>query len=149
MKQNLRISYRLDYLNLVFLLLAISGMLISGYVFQSFAREAPAMCVGSGCDLVRNSPESRIFGIPVPAFGFVGYFIFVVLAAVRIKNRNNSFAKTMTLIALGGSAFVTWFTYIQLAVIHGTCVWCLLSGLNMYLILFLSLLFTFGQTEKV
>lgn len=56
----------------------------------------------------------------------------------RVVRRDNSFKKIIFGIALAGAGFVSWFTYVQLAVIRGVCIWCLLSGLCMYLLLLIS-----------
>lgn len=145
MKSQVRLSHSVQSLNFIFFLLAVAGLFISGYVLQSFMREAPAMCVGAGCDLVRASPHSRLLGVPVPGFGFLGYFALAVLGFLRLKKGNNSFAKLILAITAAGAMFVTWFTYVQLAIIYGVCVWCLLSGLSMYLLFFLSLMLVTGK----
>lgn len=129
---------KLDYLNLALLSLSVLGLFISAYVTESFWQEVPAICVGGGCDLIRTHPASRIFGVPVPVFGFVGYFFLAIMSLFRVVRRDNSFKKIIFGIALAGAGFESWFTYVQLAVIGGVCIWCLLSGLCMYLLLLIS-----------
>lgn len=145
MRQTKHLSIPLSAVNFILLFLSVVGVVISAYVLQSFFREAPTVCVGGGCDLVRMDPASRPFGIPVPAFGLVGYLFLTFVAAVRNILNTNLYAKVLFFVALAGTVFVGWFTYVQLAVIHGICIWCLGSGVNMILILYTSIFALLGK----
>lgn len=125
-------------LNRIVFILAIAGIVIAIYVLQSFIRQAPIVCVNSGCELVRKNPASYLFGIPVPAFGLVGYSILAFLAFLRTASTNKSLLKIMTYIAGGGVLFVAWFTYTELFIIHAVCTWCAISAANMLIIFILA-----------
>ena len=118
--------------------LSIAGIIMAVYVLQSFLRQTGIVCLnGSGCELVRKSPVSYPFGIPVPAFGLVGYTGLAILSFLRttiqdVKTKN--LLKGMLGIAIFGICFVTWFTVMELFVIKGTCTWCAVSTVNMYII---------------
>mgnify|MGYP001616560469 CR=1 FL=1 len=107
------------------------------YVLQSFLRQTGIICLtGGGCEAVRKSPLSYPFGIPVPAIGVVGYTILVILTFLRTVNKK--FEKNVLSGILGMSAFgvcfVTWFTYTEIFLIKGICMWCAISAVNMYII---------------
>lgn len=121
-------------LNRIVFILAIAGILLAIYVLQSFIRQAPIVCINSGCELVRKNPASYLFGVPVPAFGLVGYSILAFLAFLRTASTNKSLLKIMTYIAGGGVLFVAWFTYTELFIIRAVCTWCAISAANMTVI---------------
>ena len=79
------------------------------------------MCINSGCEIVRKSPYSYLFGVPVPGYGLVGYAILAILAFLRTTSGklNKQLLPWIVGIATGGVAFVGWFTYMELFVIRG------------------------------
>lgn len=114
-------------------LLSLLGIAIAVYVLQSFLRDAPIVCLNSGCEIVRKSPASKLFGFPVPGYGLVGYTILAILAFLRTTSTklNKQLLPWIVGIATGGVAFVSWFTYTELFVIRGVCTWCAVSAVNM------------------
>jgi len=107
------------------------------YVLQSFLRQTGIICLsGGGCEAVRKSALSYPFGIPVPAIGVVGYAFLVILTFLRTVNEK--FEKNLLSGILGmatfGICFVTWFTYTEIFLIKGICMWCAISAVNMYII---------------
>jgi uncharacterized membrane protein len=126
-------------INRIVFLLSLLGLFVAIYVLQSFLRKSSIFCLnGNGCALVRNNPVSWPFGIPVPAFGLVGYIGLSLCSFFKTLYTNNTQHKLLTNIMLGislfGICFVTWFTIMELFVIKGTCTWCAISTLNMYII---------------
>ena len=133
---------KLITLNRIIFILSIAGVLMAIYVLQSFLRNTGILCLtGGGCELVRKSPIAWPFGIPVPAFGLVGYAGLTILSFLRtltpnsqLITRNSSLVTAMLAIALFGVCFVSWFTIMELFVIKGTCTWCAVSAVNMFVI---------------
>lgn len=122
-------------INRIIFVLSIAGLIMGVYVLQSFLRQSGIICLtGSGCELVRKSPSAWPFGIPVPAIGVVGYTILTILSFLRTTSANRSLLYAMLGMALFGVVFVTWFTYTELAIIKGVCMWCAISSVNMYVI---------------
>lgn len=119
--------------NRILFILSLIGIALAVYVLQSFLRNAPIVCINSGCEIVRKSPFSRLFGIPVPAFGLVGYTILAILTFFRTTSAplHKKLLPWIVGIATGGVAFVAWFTYTELFVIRGICTWCAVSAVNM------------------
>ncbi len=119
--------------NRLIFLLSLVGVAIAVYVLQSFLRDAPIVCVNSGCEIVRKSPASWLFGIPVPGYGLVGYTMLAILAFLRTTSTklHKQLLPWIVGIATGGVAFVGWFTYMELFVIRGVCTWCAVSAVNM------------------
>ncbi len=127
-------------LNRMIFFLSLLGIAIAIYVTQSFIRKTGIVCVTSGCELVRKSPASYLFGVvPVPAVGLVGYSIIATLAFLRTNKRKPWVLRSMLGMATFGILFVAWFTYVELTIIKGICTWCAISAVNMTVIFILLL----------
>lgn len=128
-------------LNRVIFVLSLLGMVVAAYVLQSFLRQAPIICVNSGCELVRKSPLAYPFGIPMPAYGLAGYTLLAILAYLRTSLKSKLLTPLMLGISFGGVLFVSWFTYTEIFFIKAICTWCAISAVNM-LVVFLLILKT-------
>lgn len=124
-------------INRIVFVLSILGAVIAIYVLQSFIRQSPIVCVNTGCEIVRKSPLSYIFGIPVPAFGLIGYSFLAILAYIRTMTENKRLLLAMLGISFSGVVFVSWFTYTEIFLINGICSWCAVSAVNMIVIFIL------------
>lgn len=111
------------------------------YVLQSFLRQTGIVCLtGGGCEAVRKNALSYPFGIPVPAVGVAGYTFLMVISFLRTFKKNKGLLWGIFGMALFGICFVSWFTYTEIFLIKGICMWCAISAVNMYII--------FGLTVK-
>lgn len=120
--------------NRVIFVLALVGVAMAIYVLQSFVRQTNIVCLTSGCEVVRKHPASYPLGIPVPAFGLVGYSFLAILAFARTASAAKWLLRAMLGIAVFGVSFVTWFTYTEVVVIKAVCTWCAVSAVNMAVI---------------
>ena len=122
-------------INRIIFILSIAGLLMGIYVLQSFLRQTGIICLsGGGCEAVRRSPLSYPFGIPVPAVGVAGYTFLVILTFLRTVKDNKKLLSWILGMATFGICFVTWFTYTEIFLIKGICMWCAISAVNMYII---------------
>lgn len=124
-------------LNRIIFILSLVGVAIALYVLQGWMRQSPIVCLTSGCEAVRKSPASYIFGIPVPAVGLIGYSILALCAFLRTTGEKPWMLKTMLGMATFGVVFVSWFTYTEIFIIKGICTWCAISAVNMIVLFFL------------
>ncbi|MBI3980781.1 vitamin K epoxide reductase family protein [Candidatus Microgenomates bacterium] len=127
-------------LNRIIFFLSLIGIVLAVYVLQSFLRQTSIVCLNSGCELVRKSPASYLFGLlPVPAVGLVGYSLLAILSFLRSASTKYSvlFLKIMLGIAIFGVLFVSWFTYTEIFIIKAICTWCAVSAVNMFVIFLL------------
>lgn len=125
---------RVVALNRIIFVLAIIGILIAVYVTQSFLRKVGIVCATGGCEAVRKSPASYLWGVPVPAVGLVGYSVIAILAFLRTSSPNKNLLKGILGMTAFGVAFTTWFTYTEIFIIKGICTWCAISTINMYVL---------------
>jgi uncharacterized membrane protein len=135
-------------LNRIMFVLALGGMIIAIYVTQSWVRHVGIVCVTGGCDLVRKNPASYPFGIPVSAVGLVGYSIIAILAFLRTSSANKNLLKGILGMTIFGVGFTLWFTYTELFVIKGVCMWCAISTINMFILFLLALQSYLLETKK-
>lgn len=124
--------------NRLIFILSLMGIAIAIYVLQSFLRQSPIVCISTGCEVVRKNPASYPFGVPVPAFGLVGYTILAIgafLLTTKLDARSSKLVRNVMLgVSIFGVCFVSWFTYTELFIIKGVCTWCAISALNMFII---------------
>ena len=113
-------------LRVVLGVLAAAGLLISAYLtWVHFARVAP-VCVGGsgGCETVQSSRYATVLGVPVSVLGLVGYTGLLLSAVVR----GEVGVYLGFLIALVGTLFSVYLTYLEVFVIHAVCQWCVASA---------------------
>jgi uncharacterized membrane protein len=130
-------------LNRIMFVLSIAGVIMGTYVLQSFLRQTGIICLsGGGCEAVRKSALSYPFGIPVPAVGVAGYTLLVILTFLRTVNQKleKKLLNGILGMATFGICFVTWFTYTEIFLIKGICMWCAISAVNMYILFVLTLI---------
>lgn len=124
--------------NRIIFVLSLAGIIMAIYVLQSFLRHTGIVCATGGCDAVRKSSASWPLGIPVPAIGLVGYCVLALCAFLRTAKLTTHASTVITNTMLGmatfGVLFVSWFTYTELFVIKGICMWCTISAVNMVVI---------------
>jgi uncharacterized membrane protein len=106
--------------------LAVVGLLISAYLtWVHYAGVAP-VCVGGsgGCETVQTSSYATIFGVPVAVVGLVGYTGLLLSASLR----GEVGVYLGFLVALVGTLFSAYLTYLEVFVIHAICEWCVASA---------------------
>jgi uncharacterized membrane protein len=134
-------------LRVVLGVLAAAGLLISAYLsWVHFAGVAP-VCVGGGsggCETVQSSRYATVLGVPVSVLGLVGYTSLLVSAVVRSEVG----VYLGFLIALIGTLFSAYLTYLEVFVIHAICQWCVASAAIMVAALICESLAAWRLTEN-
>ncbi len=130
-------------LNRVMFALAVAGMVVAGLLWYWHAQNADIPCTNAGCDRVAQHPTSRLFGIPVAAYGFLFYLSFAVLLAMRPSVPDSAqrlFAHLVLLWGTTGFVVSVYLTYLELFVIHAICQWCVVSAVIATALFVLSML---------
>jgi uncharacterized membrane protein len=106
--------------------LAVVGLLISAYLTWVHYTGVAPVCVGGsgGCETVQTSSYATIFGVPVAVIGLVGYTGLLLSASLR----GELGVYLGFLVALVGTLFSAYLTYLELFVIHAVCEWCVASA---------------------
>ena len=127
-------------LNRAIIGMAIAGLAVSGYLaYLQFSSANAAFCAeGSGCDIVRDSIHSRLFGVPIALLGVLGYAAILAISLWPLKATSKRLP--LLLMGLAGFIFSAYLTYLELAVIKAVCPYCIVSAVLITGILVASLL---------
>ncbi|MCR4404444.1 MAG: vitamin K epoxide reductase family protein [Candidatus Acetothermia bacterium] len=127
-------------MRLVISLLALLGLGVSAYLaYEHFC--GPIVCIGSGCAIVNESVYCRIFGVPLSVLGLLNYALILglAIASLRVKNPLSSWLHLGIFgLALSGTIFSAYLTYLEFAVIRAFCTWCVVSAVTITAIFALS-----------
>lgn len=123
--------------------LACIGLGVAGYLSFVEVNQVAAACGPVGdCNTVQQSPYARLFGVfPVALLGLAGY---AAIAAAWLARHYGPVglqgvaALTIWLLALMGTLFSIYFTFLEPFVIGATCLWCLASAVIMTLLLWVA-----------
>jgi len=115
--------------------LALLGLFDSLYLLWTYTSPSrPMLCLGTGCDAVRLSVYSHMWGMPMPVFGAAGYATLAILIFAE-PLVSGSLAQKIRYALAGltapGFLFSLYLEYLQGFVIHAFCAWCVTSGLVM------------------
>jgi len=124
-------------------LLAAIGLIVALYLTVIELSGDPAVCGPVGdCNAVQQSPYAFLFGIlPVGALGVIGYAAFILLwAGARLLSWRALDLTRVALfgIALTGTLFSIYLTFLEPFVIGATCAWCLTSAVLQTVLLWLT-----------
>lgn len=129
--------------NRVMFALAVAGLIVAGLLWHWHVQNANIPCTNAGCDQVAQHPTSRLFGIPVAAYGTLFYLSFAFLCALRPSvpaEHQRLFANLLLLWGTVGFLVSLYLTYLELFVIHAICQWCMASAIIATALFVLSLL---------
>ena len=116
----------------VIAVLALAGLFVSLYLWLwKIGRMGALQCGAGGCERVQTSDWAVLFGIPVALYGVIGYAALLVTGIAGLQPRLLQ-RRTPTLALFGmatvGVAFSAYLTWLELAVIHAWCRWCVASA---------------------
>jgi len=118
--------------------LALAGLLVSLYLWLwKIGALGVLACGDGGCETVQLSEYAMLFGLPVAFYGVVGYAAMLAVCLTGLHGRPADRAwPTTALLALsgGGVAFSAYLTYLEAAVIHAWCRWCIVSAVIVTLV---------------
>ncbi len=120
--------------------LALAGALDSAYLTWIHYSRSQPFCAGVGdCDLVNSSAYAQVMGLPVALIGLGGYLAILGLGLARWRGGASLFLDLALFgLALSGTAYSAYLTYIELFVLQAICIWCVVSALLITAILVLS-----------
>lgn len=132
------VSDRLRWTGVV---LAVLGALDSAYLTWVKVANATAFCSNVGdCDAVNASVYSEVFGIPIALFGLGAYL--AIAAFLVLEDRGTMLREWGPLavfgLALTGTLYSAYLTYVELFVIYAVCPYCVVSAILITGILILS-----------
>jgi uncharacterized membrane protein len=120
---------------------AVLGGLVSIYMTIFKLTENQSMCLGNGgCSVVNNSIFSEVYGIPVSVIGIIGYG--AIIAALLLQHSGSFMADNGLLLIFGlalvGFLFTAYLIYVEIALIHALCPFCITSQVSISVVFVLS-----------
>ncbi|MFL5632694.1 MAG: vitamin K epoxide reductase family protein [Gemmatimonadaceae bacterium] len=112
--------------------LALAGIFISLYLtLYKLGVIGELSCSIGSCETVNTSKWSKLLGLPVAAWGLFFYLDVFAIAFVGTMPRFEDERLISMVLAIQagiGVLFSAWLTYLELAVIHAICIWCVTSA---------------------
>lgn len=123
--------------------LALAGIFISIYLtLYKLGVIGDLSCGIGSCETVNTSRWSVFLGLPVAAWGLFFYIdVFVIALVGTLPRWENEGVISIVLAAEAaiGVLFSAWLTYLELAVIHAICIWCVASAVIVLVIFLVSI----------
>ena len=123
--------------------LALAGIFISLYLtLYKLGVIGELTCSVGSCETVNTSRWATFLGLPVAAWGLLFYldvFIIAVLGTTTRFEFEPIISVVLVAQAAIGVLFSGWLTYLELAVIHAICIWCVTSACIVVIIFLFSL----------
>jgi uncharacterized membrane protein len=113
-------------------LLALTGLSVAAYLSGVELTGGSAVCGPVGdCNLVHTSVYARLFGIPIGLIGVAGYVS--ILGSWVVARRSDGMLGRVARIgliavAITGTLFSVYLTFLEPFVLGATCAWCLASA---------------------
>lgn len=136
---------------MLLVILALAGIFIAAYLtLHRFGFIGTLQCsLLGGCETVQASayaffpPRTMVpWGMSVALIGLIGYVVLFAIGLLGLQPRFvGSRAVALTLVLLSGAAlaFSLWLTYVEAAVLHAWCQWCVVSAILIGTIFLLSI----------
>jgi uncharacterized membrane protein len=123
--------------------LALAGIFIATYLtLYKLGVIGELSCSIGSCETVNTSKWSRFAGLPVAGWGVLFYvevFIIAVIGTTARLADQRVISIILVIESAIGVLFSAWLTYLELAVIHALCIWCVTSAVIVTLILLVSI----------
>jgi uncharacterized membrane protein len=112
--------------------LALAGFFVALYLsLWKLGLVGSLACGTGGCEYVQTSSYAVILGVPVAFFGVGGYLALLGVSLAGLQPRwAGRREPTLALVGISGVgvAFTAYLTYLEAAVLHAWCQWCLVSA---------------------
>lgn len=109
-------------------IVALVGLADAVYLTVHHYTAEPVPCGAEfDCGAVLASPYAEIAGIPLAAFGAAAYFTAFSLALLTAFGRQHLWP-LFGVLAILMATFSAWLIYVQYAIIHAWCQYCLISA---------------------
>lgn len=107
------------------------------YMASSVSLACPATS-SINCEKVTTSPQSIVFGVPLPIYGLVYFVVMTGLNLPRTWSSTNSWVAPLRLgLAVAGIGFALYLVATELLVIGAICLWCTAEHVMSFVLLML------------
>lgn len=112
--------------------ISLVGLFVAMYLWLYKLGVLGSLSCGVGnCEAVNTSKWATLMGQPVALWGVCFYVAMLTVAVLGTLERfegDRRIAVALTVMTGGGVLFSGWLTYLELAVIHAICQWCVVSA---------------------
>lgn len=112
-------------------LLSLLGLLVSLYLLSHSLFGSSLVCGVGDCDAVQASKFAWVGRMPVSGIGALGYAALLAVSLTGLQPTRMD-SPSIPLLLVGGTtagvAFSAYLTYLEAAVIHAWCQWCVISA---------------------
>lgn len=111
--------------------LALVGVGVSIYLTYVHFDKGALVCGLGDCSTVQASQFATIAGVPIAILGLAQFVALLMLGVgrVRLPQRAELFTYLAFGIALAGTLYSAYLTYLEIAVIRAICQWCVVSAI--------------------
>ena len=115
---------------LLIALLALAGLVVTTYLTANALAHTEVGCSVSGCNTVLGSTWSKIFGIPVSAFGMATYSIIMLGALHATQAPTDDLRARRIVAAVSGIGVLAsiYLSALEFFVIKAVCQYCVTSA---------------------
>ena len=129
-------------IRLISIVLACIGLVDSLYLLWVKVTNRYALCGPIGdCESVNSSRYSEIGGVPIALLGAGAYVVLILL--LILESRGGFWKEYAPYLVLGitivGTIYSIYLTYLEIAVIHAICPYCVVSAVVIFLLFGLSI----------
>ncbi len=121
------------------------GMAAAAYLTYTHLFHLDPQCYGLGdCAFVQASSYAKMFGVPVALLGLLDYVVMLGTGAYAFV-LGREYSRMWALQALVGITFASllysaYLTFIEAFVLHGYCIYCLISAFSITMMFLFTLL---------
>lgn len=116
---------------LIFLCVALIGFSDATFLaVEHFQGRVPPCSVLKGCERVTTSQYATIGPIPVALLGSLYYLIFIIGSIAFLDTKRTGILRSLAFLSLAGIVASGFFVYLQLAVLHAICIYCMASAVT-------------------
>ena len=112
--------------------IALVGLFVATYLWlYKIGVIGQLSCGVGGCEVVNTSKWATLLGQPVAIWGvgfYVAMFGLAVLGTTEKFEKDRRIAVAMVVMTGWGVLYSGWLTYLELAVIHAICRYCVVSA---------------------
>ncbi len=118
---------------MILAVLSLVGLYVAMYLWlYKLGIVGTLSCKIGSCEKVNTSPYAILFGVPIAFWGvlyYVGLFTAALLSTTDRFGNDRRMAPALVALTGWGVLFSAYLTYLELAVIHAICQWCVVSAI--------------------
>lgn len=134
LKRFLASPFPVKVLPVLLLIFALLGFIDAAYLTIQHYQHAIPPCTVGGCETVLTSAYATIGGTPIALIGAGFYALIAILCGIYLQTKNKYIPSSLLILSTGGLLVGIALVFLQFAVLHSLCYYCLFSELIDFLL---------------